>query len=117
MKNEDEYIYAAMAQLFMKAQAQFGNAVKSYWFHEADTCPHCSREIDAMDIKGKPGLSLNAYIYRKRGVLIGYFLCGRCAKKVFRDAKRNPGHETELHAAVEETGIKAYHSYMSWQEI
>jgi hypothetical protein len=116
MKNEDEYIYAAMAQLFMKAQAQFGNAVKSYWFHEADTCPHCSREIDAMDIKGKPGLSLNAYIYRKRGVLIGYFLCGRCAKKVFRDAKRNPGHETELHVAVEEKLIKAYHRYMSWQD-
>lgn len=105
-----------VAEMFARAQAQFGNAVKGYWFHDGAGCPACGRNIDALRYKGGDALSLNAFIYRKRGVLIGYLLCGRCARQVFRRARRRPGQETEQHAAIEETLIRAYEAHMNFMD-
>lgn len=108
----DEYVNDLLAQMFQQAKAQFGNAIKSYWFNDSDACPGCGREIDALKIEGQEALSLNAFIYRERGLLIGYFLCSRCAEKIFQDAKRNPFTQTSLHAAIETNLIKAYQKYL-----
>jgi len=42
-----------------------------------------------------------------------YFLCGNCAKRVFRDAKKNPGVQTSVHDRIEATLIAAYQKYMN----
>ena len=101
-----------LAQMFRQAKAQFGNAVKAYWFNDDDACPGCGGEIDAMKVKGEDALSLNAFIYRKTGVLIGYLLCGRCAKKIFRAAKKNPYQQISLHDVIEANLIKAYQKHL-----
>ncbi|MEZ4711221.1 MAG: hypothetical protein R3A44_28745 [Caldilineaceae bacterium] len=109
--NHDE-IDAIMAQMFQQAHAQFGKAIKGYWFYEDDPCPGCGRAIDAAKIKGQRSLSLNAFIYRERGILIGYFLCGRCAEKIFKAAERNPYKQTPLHTTIEENLVKAYRRHL-----
>jgi hypothetical protein len=39
-------------------KAQFGNAVKAYWFYDGDLCPCClTRPIDEMIFEGKKALS------------------------------------------------------------
>lgn len=111
--NENAFAEASLAQMFRQAQRHFGDGVKSYWFNDSDACPGCSRRIDVFKVKGRDSMSLNAFIYRERHVLIGYFLCSRCAKKVFQDAKRNPGQETEGHATIERNLIKAYQQHMN----
>lgn len=109
----DEQIEAALAQLFMQTHAQFGDAIKGYWFNDSEICPGCGRKVDLMKYKGEAAMSLNAFIYRKPGILIGYFLCGRCAKQIFRDAKKNPGQQTERHDQIEANLIKAYQQHIS----
>jgi len=109
----EEYINSVMAQLFLQSRKQFGNAIKSFWFHDEDACPACGRKVDAMNHKGKDALSINAFIYRKRGVLIGYLLCGRCATKLHREAQRNPGQQTSQHATIEENLANAYLKHMN----
>ncbi|MCB8942413.1 MAG: hypothetical protein H6658_01430 [Ardenticatenaceae bacterium] len=106
--NLDESLNAALAQFFAQAEMQFGKAVKVYRFHDEESCPGCGRPIDLMKIKGENAMSINGFMYRERGVLIGYLLCSRCAKQVFRDAKKNPGVETALHDTIEQNLIKAY---------
>jgi len=108
----DEYAESLLAHMFQQAHAQFGNAVKSHWFHGSDLCPGCGMEVDAMQFKGKEALSLNAFIYRERGVLIGYLLCGRCAGKIMKDAEKNPYQETALHAKIEKNLIESYKKYI-----
>jgi hypothetical protein len=107
-----EYIEGLLAQIFQQAKARFGPALKSYWFNDSDRCPGCRGEIDAVKIKGQEALSLNAFVYQERGVLIGYFLCGSCAKKIFQEAQRNPYKQTELHTTIEANLIKAYKRYI-----
>ena len=104
----DEFINAALAEMFLRAHAQFGDAVKSYWFNDSGICPGCGRQVGVVQYKGEDALSLNAFIYREHGVLIGYFLCRRCARKVFRAAKRMPGQQIPLHDNIEENLIAAY---------
>jgi hypothetical protein len=101
-KNE---IFDLLDQLFRQAQMQFGSAVKSRWLHTEDGCPGCGRKIDGMKYKGKDALSLNAFIFREHGVLIGYLLCGKCARKIFRVAEKNPLNQgpTPLHIEIEKT--------------
>ena len=111
--NTDEYAEDILGQMFLQARAQFGSAVKSFWFYGGDSCPGCRRKVDFMKVKGKDALSVNGFMYRKRGVLIGYILCGRCAKAIFRDAKRNPGQETARHMVIELSLINGYHKYMN----
>jgi hypothetical protein len=104
-------------KLYTQAKAQFGSAVKSFWFYDGDLCPACNqREIDLMKIKGKEALSLNAFIYRENGTLIGYFLCAACAKQVFKDARKNPYTETAVHVAIEQNLIAAYHLHLKKME-
>ena len=108
----DEYAKASLEAMFRQAQAQFGDAVKAHWFYSGETCPCCGEEVDAFRFKGKDALSLNAFIYRERGVLIGYILCGTCASKILNDAKKNPYKETALHASIEKNLVAAYKGYL-----
>jgi hypothetical protein len=108
----DKNLDQLLAQMFQQAQAQFGNAVKSHWFNDSEICPGCGKEVDALKFRGKDALSLNAFIYRERGVLIGYLLCGHCAGKIMKDAKRNPYKETVLHSTIEKNLTKAYKQYI-----
>ena len=103
-----ENLHTAIAQFFAQAEMQFGKAIKVFRFHEEESCPGCGRPIDLMKYKGENAMSINGFMYRERGVLIGYLLCGRCATQIFKDAKKKPGVETNLHATVEQNLIKAY---------
>lgn len=100
--------------MFRQAKAQFGDAIKSFWFYDGDLCPACmARPIDVMKVKGKDALSLNAFIYRPRGILIGYFLCQACATYVFDEARKNPYKQTPLHTDIEQNLIAAYHRHLA----
>ena len=78
----------------------------------SEICPGCDKEVDALKFKGKDALSLNAFIYRERGVLIGYLLCGHCAGKIMRNAQKNPYKETALHSKIEKNLTEAYKQYI-----
>jgi len=109
----DEYANEALDELFMRAKAQFGSAVKTCWFYTEDECPGCgSRRIGPLKHQGKDSLSLNAFIYREDGVLIGYMLCGNCAAKILKTSQKKPHAKTSLHAAIEERLIQAYPHYI-----
>jgi hypothetical protein len=98
-----------LEKFFLQAKAQFGNAVESSWFYDGDLCPACTRgSVGVIKVKGKDALSLNAFIYRERGVLIGYFLCEPCARRIFRDAQKKPYTQTSVHAEIERNLISAY---------
>lgn len=87
-------------------KAQFGNAVKAYWWYDGDFCPCClTRRIDAMIYEGKEALSINGFMYRERGVLIAYLLCGKCAEKLVAEKPTKP---TSMHKAIEENLVSAY---------
>lgn len=100
-----------LAKLFADTRAHFGDAVKSYWLYDRDICPGCGGEIDAIRYKGQEALSLNAFIYRKYGVLIGYLLCRRCAKSIFQAAEKQPMVQTPLHTTIEKSLSAAYERY------
>lgn len=103
-----------MKMLYMQAKARFGPAVQSFWFHDGDLCPGCGiRPIGAIQFKGKEALAINSFIYRARGVLIGYFLCGTCAAYIFAEAEKHPYTQTPLHADIERNLIEAYHTHLS----
>jgi hypothetical protein len=100
--------------LFKQAKAQFGDAVKSFWFYDGDLCPACmARPIGVVKFKGKDALAINAFIYRPRGVLIGYFLCETCAKFIFKEAQKNPYKQTPLHTDIEQNLAAAYHKHLA----
>lgn len=96
-----------LEQLFRQAQMQFGSAIKSRWFYDRDGCPGCGREISTMKWKKKNAISLNAFIYREHGVLIGYLLCGKCARQVIAATQNLP-----LHADIEKNLKKAFLSHL-----
>ncbi len=56
-----------------------------------------------MDLTVSPE-GFTPYMYRDRGVLIGYLLCGACARKVLRKSR-----EGEIHKKIERNLIAAYH--------
>ena len=100
--------------LFRQAKAQFGDAIQSFWFYDGDFCPGClARPIDKIKFKGQDAVALNAFIYRPRSVLIGYFLCETCATFIFKEAEKNPYKQTPLHTDIETNLIAAYHKYLS----
>ena len=109
----NDHAEATLSLLFKQARAQFGNAVKSFWFYDADPCPSCGFPIDAIEYQGERALSLNAFIYRPRGVLIGYLLCGCCAQRIFEAAEKNPGVQTSLHSVIEQNLTRAYQRYLA----
>jgi hypothetical protein len=116
-KSFDENIAAVddiMDMLFTQAKAQFGAAVKAFWFYDGDLCPGClQRSIGVMKFKGKEALAINAFIYRQRGVLIGYFLCETCAVHIFSEAEKHPYQQTPLHADIEHNLAAAYHKHLA----
>lgn len=103
-----------MEKFFAQAKAQFGTAIHSFWFYEGDLCPGCAEHpIGVVKFKGQEALSMNAFIYRARGVLIGYFLCEFCAKYIFKESQKNPYHQTPLHAEIERNLIAAYLEHLA----
>jgi hypothetical protein len=111
--HEEEQVEALIAQMFSQAKRQFGNAVKSYWLYDRDPCPGCGFPVEVTEWKGNAALSLNAFIYRPQGVLIGYLLCGRCAHQIFRAAEKNPYVQTPLHSVIEQNLITAYQRHLA----
>ncbi len=107
----EEFVNAALEQMFLQAQTLFGVDVESYWFYDSGTCPGCGRKIDTIKIDGRDALSLNVFVYRERRVLIGYFLCSECTTKIFKAAERNPGEQTPLHTTIELNLVKAYRAH------
>jgi len=102
-----------MKMMFTQAKAQFGSAIKSHWFYNGDLCPAClQREIGVVKFKGKDALAINAFVYRERSVLIGYYLCGTCAEYIHAEAKKNPYKQTPMHADIESNLIAAYHKHL-----
>jgi hypothetical protein len=110
---EKDYATEILAELFSKAKAQFGNAAKTYWFYDGDTCPSCGRQVGVIKHKGRDALALNAFLYRERGVLIGYLLCEKCAREIFKAARKNPMQQTPLHEQIEQNLIEAYQRYLN----
>jgi hypothetical protein len=101
----DEKLSLMLAQ----GKRQWGDALKSSWFYDEDLCPGCiARPVGTVKIKGKEGLPINAFIDRPRSVLIGYFLCGKCAGFIHSEAAKNPSKETPLHADIGKHLIDAY---------
>lgn len=112
MTHEDP-IEQAMIEMFARMHAHFGKAVKGYWFYESEACPGCGRRVGTMQHKGQEAVSLNAYIYRKRGILIGYQLCNRCANEIHRAAAKRPGVQIARHDVIEKTLDAAYEAHMN----
>lgn len=108
----EDLIESTMIKMFAQLHAQMGNALKGYWFYESNRCPGCGRKAGPMRYRGKDALSINAYIYRQRGILIGYLLCGRCANEIHQAAKRKPGQQTARHDDIEPTLNAAYEAHL-----
>jgi hypothetical protein len=106
--SKDSDLSDMLELIFRQAKAQFGSAIKSRWLYDGGGCPGCGREINVMKFKKKKALSLNAFIYREFGVLIAYFLCGKCARFIFEDAEKNPNVQTPLHDEIEKNLKKAF---------
>lgn len=108
----DKEVEAVLAKMFARARRQFGPAVKGQWFYDSDYCPGCSKPITAIRMPGGDAVSLNAFMYREYGMLIGYLLCGACAQRVFRGAERHPGRQSTLHTRIEDRLSAAYLRYL-----
>ena len=91
-------------------KAQFGHLAKAFWVYEDDLCPCCTKsKIDLMDYKGKKAESLNFFMYRQRGVLIAYPLCGKCATEIMAKSKNGP----IMHQWIEKNLTDAYLHYVN----
>ncbi len=100
-------------RFFAQAKAQFGEAVKAFWFYDGDLCPGCmAHSLGIIKFKGENALAINGFIYRPRSVLIGYFLCETCADFIFKEAQKNPFQQTSLHTDIEQNLIAAYHEHL-----
>lgn len=108
MSSTDKEIADLLEQLFRQSKMQFGAAIRSRWLHDGEGCPGCGREIDAVKFKKKKMLSLNAFIFREHGVLIAYLLCGKCARYIIDESKRNPYATTPLHFEIEKNLKQAF---------
>jgi hypothetical protein len=110
------YADAMLAQLLAQARKQFGDAIKGFWFYDRDLCPGCGFPIDGFKHQGQDALSLNTFVYRPSGMLIGYFLCSLCAQQIIQATERNPGVKLPLHDVIERNLIAAYHRYLASQD-
>lgn len=91
-------------------KARFGNAAKSFWVYEDDRCPCCMNPVDFMIYEGKKTLSINGFMYREKGVLIGYLMCGQCANAIMAHLRYE---KTDMHVTIEANLISAYKRYMA----
>lgn len=111
MSDADNFISDVMQQLEVVGRRLYGDAVKSYWVHASERCPCCAkRPIDFMDYKGERALSLSVFIYRERGVLIGYMLCPVCGQEVMRTSSK---WQAKMHEDIERNLIAAYKRYLA----
>ncbi len=108
-----KYVDNMLAEMLRIAKVRFGSTIKGFWFYAGNGCPGCQDAISTAKYKGEEALSLNAFIYRKTGILIGYCLCKRCARQIFQAAQQNPMVETPLHGKIEENLIAAYQRHIS----
>ncbi len=111
-----EYADAVMAQTLVVARRQFRDAIKGFWFDEPDPCPGRGFPIDVMQHQGHDAFSINTFIYRPRGMLIGYQLCSLCAKQILEAAARNPGVQIPLHGVIERNLIAAYQRHLALRD-
>jgi hypothetical protein len=93
--------------LYNRLKMQSGGAIRSRWFHTEEACPGCEKKLTNMKYEGKNAISLNTFIFREQGVLIGYLLCGKCAKQLFKKGEA-PGKHLPLHDAIEKTLKSSY---------
>jgi hypothetical protein len=106
--------FEAMDKMFQQAKTYFGSAVKSFWFHEGEICPACLKNsIGIVKFNGEEALALNAFMYRERGVLIGYFLCDTCTNYIHTQSKNNPNKQTALHTDIERNLEQAYKRHLA----
>ena len=102
---------ALLEKMVSFGKAHFGDAVKAYWIYDGDVCPCClERPIDVVRYKGKDALSINGFMYRERGVLIGYMLCGLCAQDIFKTSRKR---QTSMHDNIERNLISAYQKHLA----
>ncbi|MHB9023310.1 MAG: hypothetical protein ACYC7E_03935 [Armatimonadota bacterium] len=93
-------------------EAQWGHLVKSFWVYDGDLCPCCSTiPIDYIEDKGNKSVSLNFFMYRDRGALIAYILCGECVKPIM--ANPYSAQSTKMHKVIEENLKGAYHRHLA----
>jgi hypothetical protein len=103
-----------LEMMYTQGKAQFGNAMKSFWVYDGDFCPGClAHPIGTFKMKGGNAIAINGFMYRPRGVLIGYFLCEVCASYIFKEAEKNPYKQTPLHADIERNLAEAYHKHLA----
>jgi len=103
-----------MKMMYEQGKAQFGSAVKSFWFYDGDLCPACLQNFaGVVNYKGKDGLAINGFMYRERGVLISYFLCEVCALFIHEHAQKHPYQQTPLHVRIETNLRDAYHGHLA----
>ena len=107
MEDNPEIISAVYA-LFDNAKRMYGAVVENYWFYDSENCPACSRKIDTLQLGEKSAISLNSFTYRDLNTLIAYFLCGRCAKEIFRKSKQSK----IIYPKLEENLKKAYTEFI-----
>jgi len=98
----DHKIEALLDHVCTQSKIQFGDAVESTWIYDRKNCPGCGK---GASYKSRPGkaLSINAFLYRPQGVLIGYILCKKCGVKVRRTTRK-----ALLHTTIEHTLSNAY---------
>lgn len=100
--------------MYEQGKAQFGNAMKGFWVYDGDLCPAClQNSAGEVNFQGEKALSINGFMYRERGNLIGYFLCEICSLFIHENAKKNPYKETPLHTKIETNLKEAYQRYLS----
>lgn len=92
-------------------RAHFGSAARAVWVCDDELCSCCGkRKIDLMMYQGQEALSINAYMHRERGVMIGYLLCGECALDVMTESEGGAG---KLHQAIEKNLERAYARFLN----
>ena len=102
---------AAVDKMLSLCKTQYGDAVKAFWFYEAETCPCCTkRQVGTVKYKHEDAVSLNAFMYREMGVLIGYLLCGVCVTDLLRTSKKR---QAIMHAHIEQSLIDGYHKHLT----
>ena len=94
-------LFDILDQLYRQAQMQFGAAIKGKWLHDGDGCPGCGKDITATKWKKKKALSLNAFMYRDHGVMIGYLLCGTCAHQIHTEGQKGAYTRLPIHDEIE----------------
>jgi len=103
-----------LKMMYAQGKAQFGEVMKGFWLYDGDLCPACLRNsAGEVNFQGEKALSINGFMYRERGILIGYFLCEICTLFIHEHAQKHPYQETPLHSKIETNLKESYQRYLS----